>query len=218
VTELISLDEAVRRVQPLDAELRAASADEVFTLVSAPSASLYRAANELSAFDRDLRRAAAALGSVDETKAVRPVTLASGRLEVVDAAAGSLDVLVLGVGVLQHWLLSEPMRALLTAATLGGNVRKLWAWIRRPKPDDPLARLTLRDAIETLKALEEIDELRGRLGEPSIELEVAAAKSDATDEPSSARSSERGAAGGAGHRIVQARVGADGTISLIVIE
>lgn len=211
--ETVSFEEALARTRALDAQLRADGEVELFTLLSAPSSALYRSATDLSHFDRELRRTAAALDRHGPLDTARPVALSSGRLEVVDAAAGSLEVLVLGIGVVQHVLLSDPIRALLTAATIGGHARKLIAWIRRPRRDDPLSKITLRTAIDTIRGIGELDEARRRLGDPSIELVVAP--------PTGAdgRSVDLASGGAPGlRRIAQVRLAPDGTLTLIVID
>jgi hypothetical protein len=207
--EAVDFERALQLIQPLDAELRAGDEPEMFTLLTAPSTSLYRSANDLSRFELELRRSAASIEAGD-ADVNRPATLSAGRLEVVDAAAGSLEVLVVGVGVVQQVLLSDPMRAILTAATAAGHVQKVVAWVRRKlKPEDPLSKLTLRNAIDVLHGLNEIDALRGRLGEPSIDITV--------EPPSDGGSRSKG--GGSGlRRITQLRRGPDGSVTLIVIE
>jgi hypothetical protein len=215
--ETIPFEEALARTGPLDAALRAQGESELFTFLSAPSAALYRSATDLSHFDRELRRTAAAIERPAGRDEARPVALSTGRLEVVDAAAGSLEVLVLGIGVVQHVLLSDPIRALLTAATITGHARKLVAWIRRPRHDDPLSKITLRTAIETIRGIGELDEARRRLGDPSIELVVAPPTGS---EGRTADGAGGGSAGGAPglRRIAQVRLAPDGTLTLIVID
>ena len=215
-TGAVAFEQALGLISPLDAELRAGTKlgggtePEMFTLLTAPSTSLYRSATDLSRFELELRRTAASIESGGDSDVSRPATLSAGRLEVVDAAAGSLEVLVVGIGVVQQVLLSDPMRAILTAATAAGHVQKVVAWVRRHlTPDDPLSKLTLRNAIDTLKGLDEIDALRGRLGEPSIDITVAP--------PSDAGPRARGPGPGL-RRITQLRRSADGSVTLIVIE
>lgn len=212
--QTVSLEEALARTRPLDADLRAQGDSELFTFLSAPSSALYRSATDLSHFDRELRRTAAAIDRPAGRDETRPVALSTGRLEVVDAAAGSLEVLVLGIGVVQHVLLSDPIRALLTAATITGHARKLAAWIRRPRHDDPLSKITLRTAIDTIRGIGELDEARRRLGDPSIELVVRPPGG------SEAQTQEGAGAGGAPglRRIAQVRLAPDGTLTLIVID
>lgn len=211
--ETVSFEEALARTEDLDAQLRAEGEAELFTLLSASSSALYRSATDLSHFDRELRRTAAAIDRHAPADGARPIALSSGRLEVVDAAAGSLEVLVVGIGVVQHVLLSDPMRALLTAATITGPVRKLVAWIRRPRRDDPLSKITLRNAIDTIRGIGELDEARRRLGDPSIELVVAPPAGP------EGRATDTGSTGGPGlRRIAQVRLAPDGTLTLIVID
>jgi hypothetical protein len=114
-----------------------------------------------------------------------------------------------GIGIVQHVLLSDPHRALLTAATIGGHARKVVAWVRRRLGhDDPLSRITLRNAIETIRGIGELDEARRQLGDPSLELVVAP--------PTSA---EGGSGSGPGLRqVTQIRRDPDGTITILVIE
>ena len=206
----IPFERALGLIAPLDVEAAAGGEAELFTLLSAPSASLYRSATDLSRFELELRRTAASIEGGGDADVNRPAPLSAGRLEVVDAAAGSLDVLVVGIGVVQQVLLSDPMRAILTAASAAGHAQKVVAWVRRKlKPEDPLSRLTLRDAIDTLKGLNEIDDLRGRLGEPSIDITVAP--------PGEAGSRAKGPGPGL-RRITQVRRSADGSVTVIVIE
>jgi hypothetical protein len=208
--QAIAFADALERISVLDAELRSGAEPELFTLLTAPSTSLYRSATDLSRFELELRRTAASIEAGGESDVNRPATLSAGRLEVVDAAAGSLEVLVVGIGVVQQVLLSDPMKAILTAATAAGHVQKVVAWVRRKlKPDDPLSKLTLRNAIDTLNGLEEIDRLRGRLGEPSIDITV--------NPPGEGGARAKGPGAGL-RRITQVRRSADGSITLIVIE
>lgn len=222
----VSFERALQVVMSLDSDLRLDREAEIFTLVSAPSTSLYRSATELSLFDRELRRAAARMEELTDPDDPRPAPLSTGRLEIVDASAGSLEVLVVGIGVVQHVLLSDPMRAILTAASAAGHALKVVGWVRsKLAPNDPLAKISIRTTIDALKGLVEIDALRKQLGMPAVDMVVAPPQgaTPRTSEPEvvqmlRAVTDSQSAPPPGMRRITHIRREPDGTLSVVVIE
>lgn len=125
------------------------------TVLTSNTSNLFRIGSIATDTDREFRRAAAILGPErrpnynfggDTVLPPRPVHPVYGGLLVRDASPGSLHLLVDAYGLVLTLLLSQPMSALVTIATLGQTAASLRAWLNRRRRADlgeqPLAALT----------------------------------------------------------------------------
>jgi hypothetical protein len=178
---------------------------------------------ELADYDRECRRAVALLrlrGRIVHLP--RPIPLRDGHLTVVDAAAGSVDLVIEAVGVVALVLTSNPVQLLLTADAILGKVRSVRAWMRQRS--DPLAGVSARNALAVLREFGSIEDAPG-IGQAD---HVIRAKSKARHESYATDDLVLPEAGvdfqltkdrrARGHRITHIRARPDGTIDILLIE
>jgi hypothetical protein len=205
----------------IDDELRATEANESFALVSVDSGRAYSVGQVLVELDRELRRAAALVQQSGKVESLpRPIPQREGGLEIIDAAPGSFDAIVQGVGVISVVLLSQPVQTLLTLSALIGKIRSIQVWLKQR--NDPLARISARDALHVLKEFDAYSIAGGELG-PGRSLDAGGGST--VDKQFAARATAPGVRldlpGGVRAqvtRIVYVRLNADGTRDFIVAE
>jgi hypothetical protein len=104
----------------------------------------------LAAFDRESRRATRMLVTA-EPRLPRPLPMSQGGFAIDDASPGSLELILVGLGVTAQVLLSQPVQLVLTARALVGDVRRVASWIGRRLPTAP--RPSLPDVRSTVEAV-----------------------------------------------------------------
>ena len=111
---------------------------QVFFALHVPSTSLSRVGLDLYHLDLEMRRAAAAYTGdpryIRPSGTIAPIPVSAGRLEVVDIRPGSVDALLVPVGLLATMLTSDPASAFANAITFLDFARRLIAF-RAPKQD-----------------------------------------------------------------------------------
>lgn len=171
---------AVREARQLDEWYRARAVEAVwlrYRLLSAGD--LTRVGNALADFDREIRRAAAIVSAPWADRGIpRPMSVRTAGLRVSGARAGSLDLLLQGVGGVATILLSDPIQLLLTTQALLGNTARIRVWWARRS--DITRRVSLHDGLKIYEAID--DFLRERSAELPDELEPAS-ENEAVEEP-----------------------------------
>jgi len=100
----------------------------------------------IAELDREVRRAAADVGSDGSAKVPPPQ---DGGLAFVDAAPGSADILFEVFGFVRDVLASDAVRVLLTAIGLTGAIARVWGFVFKDR--DPLRGVSGRQVLEILR-------------------------------------------------------------------
>jgi hypothetical protein len=131
------------RIRSLDDDMRRAEPVRTITVLTSDSSNVRRIGSFITNTDRELRRAVVIIGPQgrpydfggDTGVPPRPVHPVDGGLLVRDASPGSLELVVDAYGDVLALLISQPMSALVTVATLGQGFASLRAWLRRRRDD-----------------------------------------------------------------------------------
>lgn len=150
------------RIRGFDQAMRSRGECEIGIVLTSKSSRLSEVGPLITRTDRELRRAAAILGSDseggsghypfgdDSWNRPRPISAKRGGLQIDDATVGSLHLLVRAYGEVLSILTSVPLQALTTLMALGQSVGAIRFW-RRDK--DPLAGMSARQFLNTIKEL-----------------------------------------------------------------
>jgi hypothetical protein len=142
---------ASRVLRDLDLELRRAAAIALFT--ESPEFFIKLSGGEAGALARP--------------ELQQSMTADLGDLEIVEAAAGSLDLWLSAFGQVLTLLSSTPVTGLANALALSGVWTRIRVFLRRR--DSPLDRVTAREALAILQAFG-YDPANSNLGDPDREL------------------------------------------------
>lgn len=104
----------------------------------------------LATFDRECRRATRIL-TAPSAQLPRPERMSRAGFEVTDAGPGSLELVLLALGVTADVLLSRPVQLILTTRALIGDVRRVASWVGRQLPIS--SRPSLREIRATVESV-----------------------------------------------------------------
>ena len=155
--ERLLLGKEGERIHSLNDYMQREEPANVITVLTTNTSNLFRIGSIITETDREFRRAVVITRFEPEGRhsyyfggdtalPPRPVHPVYGGFLVRDASPGSLHLLVEAYGEVLTLLLSQPMSALVTVATLGQTAASLRAWLNRRRRADldeqPLTTMT----------------------------------------------------------------------------
>jgi hypothetical protein len=149
-------------IRRLDRDMRAEGPSEINIILTSRSSRLIDVGGLITRTDRELRRAVNILDreriDTDESyyfgapsRRPRPIPASEGGLQVEDASAGSLHLLLMAYGLVLGLLTSRPLAALTSLITLGQGSGTVRFWSRRHR--DPLDGMSARQLLNLMKEL-----------------------------------------------------------------
>jgi hypothetical protein len=235
--------ETARELERMDSLLQGRQVIRTATIINLEYRELSRLARQLGQFDREVRRAASILDPIrasgvegifvagksrndladmfiqklrrGESSLPTPAPTAYGGFRVVDASAGSMELVVEAYRYLEELLTSRPAQAfgifLSIVQTFGGI--RLWINLR----SDPLKRINSRNALQILREFGNHPERAAEDTQPEIEIPFYGRESRAHRAPSGTLWTPHGTRV-VGRRITYIRVNGDGTQDIIQVE
>lgn len=139
---------ALADARRFDAQIRAARWSSASIAWRTPARGATTAGRQLHQFDRELRRATAIVRASSFRQLPGPLSLRDGRLEIREAQAGSLDLVLDALGIVSLVLLSNPVQLVLTTRALLGDALRVRGWLAgvgRATAGDPQLSIDLPD-------------------------------------------------------------------------
>lgn len=127
---------AIAKARRFDARVRERAWQSAQIRWRTPERNATRAARQLYRLDLEIRRATNVLRSRSFRELPPAIPLRDGGLEIREANAGSLDVVLQAVGIVSLVLLSNPVQLALTTRALVGDALRLRAWLGGRSEDD----------------------------------------------------------------------------------
>ncbi len=164
--------------------------ESIFLAVKVESRHVSHAVRAVDQVDRELRRIAALRYPRDQTRVIRPdgtwykgfplggsprpLPVEQASLEIVEASVGSLDLLLVPVGLLVSLLASDPATAMANALQIMGGFARIKVF--KSRVSDPLSQISARQALNVLAEFDRRPEVLAG-GEPDADETVGSDES-----------------------------------------